>query len=342
MKPNEPPIIDFAPFYANDSTKEDLIHQIQQACEQFGFFQLINHAIPTELQAAVLQHSNEFFNLPLETKEKYNQAIGGINRGYERLRSQNFEKRTKGDLKEGFYLGKDLPLNDPYVVQRRFGHGPNKYPSEVTDVQGFRRVMDQYHDAMIELAVAIMQVLARTLGLDEHAFGDFCDHPVSILRLLRYPPQEDDASDLERGIGAHTDFGAITMLMQDGTGGLQVWNNLSSEWVDVTPVPGAYVVNLGNMMMRWTNDRYLSNLHRVINTSGKERFSVPFFFSGNPNYTIRCLPGCEDTDTSTSEGGKYPPITVHEWMAGRYADTYGTSEGKAIGEMRQEPGTIRM
>ncbi|KAJ6191541.1 hypothetical protein N7519_001562 [Penicillium mononematosum] len=333
MNPNEPPIIDFAPFYANDSTKDDLIHQIQQACEQFGFFQLINHAIPTELQAAVLQHSSEFFNLPLETKEKYNQASGGFNRGYERLRSQNFEKRTKGDLKEGFYLGKDLPLDDPYVVQRRFGQGPNKYPSEVPDAKGFRRVMDEYHDAMIELAVAIMQVIARTLGLDEDVFGDFCDHPVSILRLLHYPSQEVDASDLERGIGAHTDFGAITMLLQDDTGGLQVWNNLSSEWVDVTPVPGAYVVNLGNMMMRWTNDRYLSNLHRVINTSGKERFSVPFFFSGNPNYTIRCLPGCEDAE----EGSRYPPITVHEWMAGRYADTYGTSDGKAIGELRQEP-----
>ncbi|OQE38428.1 hypothetical protein PENCOP_c008G08252 [Penicillium coprophilum] len=332
MNPNEPPIIDFAPFYTNDP--KDLVDQIKQACEQFGFFQLINHPIPTELQTAVLKHSSEFFNLPLETKEEYNQATGGFNRGYERLRSQNFEKRTKGDLKEGFYLGKDLPLDNEYVVQRRFGHGPNKYPSEVSDAQGFRRVMDEYHDAMIELSVAIMQVLARTLGLDGDAFADFCDHPVSILRLLHYPPQEVDASGLERGIGAHTDFGAITMLLQDDTGGLQVWNNLSSEWVDVTPVPGAYVVNLGNMMMRWTNNRYLSNLHRVINTSGKERFSVPFFFSGNPNYTIRCLPGCEDPH----EGARYPPITVHDWMTGRYADTYGTSGGKAIGEMRKEPG----
>ncbi|KAJ5428431.1 Oxoglutarate/iron-dependent dioxygenase [Penicillium cf. griseofulvum] len=341
MNPNEPPIIDFSPFYTNDT--KDLIHQIKQACEQFGFFQLINHAIPTELQTAVLKHSKEFFNLPLETKEKYDQgnttlttpvkgilnqkATGGFNRGYERLRSQNFEKRTKGDLKEGFYLGKDVPLNDEYVLQRRFGQGPNKYPTELTDAQGFRHIMDEYHDAMIALSIAIMQVLARTLGLEDDAFKDFCDHPVSILRLLHYPPQEADASGLERGIGAHTDFGAITMLLQDDTGGLQVWNNLTSEWVDVTPVPGAYVVNLGNMMMRWTNNRYLSNLHRVINTSGKERFSVPFFFSGNPNYTIRCLPGCDQ------EGALYPPITVHEWMTGRYADTYGTS-GKAIGEMR--------
>lgn len=122
-------------------------------------------------------------------------------------------------------------------------------------------------------------------------------------------------------------------MLQDTIGGLQVWNNISSQWIDVTPVPGAYVVNLGNMMMQWTNDRYLSTLHRVINKSGKERFSVPFFFSGNPEYTIRCLPGCEDVQ----EGAKYPPITVGEWMAGRYADTYGTSDKQAIGELRKEP-----
>lgn len=133
------------------------------------------------------------------------------------------------------------------------------------------------------------------------------------------------------GIGAHTDFGAITILLQDSTGGLQVWNNTTSTWVDVHPIPGAYVVNLGNMMMRWTNDRYLSNLHRVINKSGKDRFSVPFFFSGNPDYTIRCFPSCE-----TEQGAKYPPVTVGEWMMGRYADTYGKGEG-GIGELRKEP-----
>lgn len=121
-------------------------------------------------------------------------------------------------------------------------------------------------------------------------------------------------------------------------GGLQIWDRQSSQWIDVVPVEGAYVVNLGNMMMRWTNDRYLSNLHRVINKSGKERYSIPFFFSGNPDFKVECLPGCLDLEL----GAKYPPITVGEWMTGRYADTYGTDKSAAIQELSVKEATEGM
>lgn len=107
-------------------------------------------------------------------------------------------------------------------------------------------------------------------------------------------------------------------------GGLQVWNRDNSTWVDVEPLEGALVVNLGNMMMRWTNDRYVSNLHRVINKTGQERYSVPFFFSGNPEFVVKCLPSCEDV----KNGAKYPPVSVEEWITGRYADTYGAADDK--------------
>lgn len=127
------------------------------------------------------------------------QDIGGFNRGYERLRAQNFEKRTKGDLKEGFYLGKNLPLEDPNVVARKFGQGPNKYPEELDDPAKFRNVADDYHSALTSLAMGILQMLARTLDLEDDAFNEFCQHPVAVLRLLHYPPQEPDASELERG-----------------------------------------------------------------------------------------------------------------------------------------------
>ncbi|KAB8255191.1 hypothetical protein BDV32DRAFT_142234 [Aspergillus pseudonomiae] len=334
MDAREPPVIDFAPFYGPEgAAKEQLINELRQACKEFGFFQLINHTIPARLQESVLQQSKEFFDLPSSIKEIYSQEITGDNRGYERLRAQNFEKRGKGDLKEGFSLGNHIPFDGPQMAAKKFAQGPNKYPLEVSEPAKFRSVMDEYRDAMTSLAKGILKMLARTLQLEETAFDAFCVNPIAILRLLHYPPQDPDNSDIERGIGAHTDFGAITMLLQDATGGLQVWDNALSDWVDVTPVPGAYVVNLGNMMMRWTNDQYLSNLHRVINKSGKERFSVPFFMSGNPDYIVECLPTC------TGEGPKYPPITVEEWMAGRYADTYGTSNGKAMSDLRKVPSS---
>ncbi|PYH78576.1 Clavaminate synthase-like protein [Aspergillus uvarum CBS 121591] len=267
MDSKEPPVIDFAPFYGPEwPAKERLISELRQACREYGFFQLINHAVPAELQESVMRHSQDFFALPTETKERYGKDIGGFNRGYERLRAQNLEKRTQGDLNEGFYMGKNPPLDDPYV-----------------------NVMDDYHAVLTALAMGIMQMIARTLHLDEDVFHDFCEHPVAVLRLLHYPPQGPKAAEDER--------------------------------VNVTPIPGAYVVNLGNMMMQWTNDQYLSNIHRVINKSGKERFGVLFFFSENPDYTIRCLPSCEDS----KEGARYAPITVGD-----------TSATKAIGKLRND------
>ena len=133
------------------------------------------------------------------------------------------------------------------------------------------------------------------------------------------------------GIGAHTDFGAVTILLQDMVGGLQVLDRATSDWIDVEPVPGAMVVNLGNLMMRWTNDQYLSNLHRVINKSGKERYSAPFFFEGNPDFLVECFPSCKDPQL----GAKYPSVKVEDWIEGRFADTYGSSagKGKAIAEL---------
>lgn len=127
------------------------------------------------------------------------------------------------------------------------------------------------------------------------------------------------------GIGAHTDFGSVTLLLQDDVGGLQVFDKPTMSWIDVKPTPGAYVVNLGNVMMRWSNDTYVSNLHRVINKTGRERYSVPFFFSGNPDFVIDCLPGCEDAEGRC----KYAPVRVEDWILGRHTNTFKEAEGVA-------------
>lgn len=135
----------------------------------------------------------------LPTDGKHDQEIEGFQRGYECLRSQNFEKRTKGDLKEGYYLGKNLLSNDPYVIERRFGQAPNKYPAEVPDPQLFARVMEDYHSVMSTFAKNLLHVLSCTLDLKADFFDDFCDHPVAVLRLLHYPPQDPTTVENERG-----------------------------------------------------------------------------------------------------------------------------------------------
>ncbi|KAH7378230.1 putative oxidoreductase [Pyrenochaeta sp. MPI-SDFR-AT-0127] len=326
------PLIDFSAFHSDDTeTKQSLVAQIGAACRHSGFFQIINHGISESLQQELLSCSEELFSLPIDIKEKYNKDIDGFNRGYERLRSQNFEKRTQGDLKEGYYFGLDLPLSHPKVTAGTFGLGPNKYPQHVKNPDHFKRTIDTYHASMRKLSENLFRTLCKTLDVEDSWVPELTETPIAVLRLLHYPPQSPHASELERGIGAHTDFGAITILLQDQVGGLQVLDRITQTWVDVNPTPGALVVNLGNLMMRWTNDRYISNLHRVINRSGCERYSVPFFFSGNPDFLVKCFPQFE----ANGEQGraKYPPVTVGEWISGRYADTYGTSEVKAVSEL---------
>lgn len=176
---------------------------------------------------------------------------------------------------------------------------------------------------MVALAKDILKVLALTLDLEENWFDEFTEGAVATMRLLHYPSQPPDSPQkLTRGIGAHTDFGTITLLLQDKVAGLQVYDHATKEWLDVQPTPGAFVVNLGNLMMRWSNDKYISNLHRVINMSGEERYSIPVFFSGNPDFVVECLPNCR----KEGEEAKYSPITVEQAVLGGYADSYGRAE----------------
>ncbi|CAM1508990.1 Fc.00g027290.m01.CDS01 [Cosmosporella sp. VM-42] len=317
-------------YFGHDAAAQKLVvEQIRDACLRNGFFQIINHGVPVEVLEAVFEQSKDLFNLPIEEKMKYSREENEYGRGYERLRSQNFEKKTEGDLKEGFYLGRPAEPKHFSEALQRFSTGPNVYPPSVPDPEKFKTAMERYHEALTSLSRTLLTILARTLSLPDGWFDAFAQEPIATLRLLHYPPQGPDAPADERGIGAHTDFGGITILMQDDVGGLEVYDRPSKSWMTVTPTPGAFVVNLGNLMMRWTDDRYISNVHRVINQSGKERYSVPFFFSGNPDYLVECIPGCEDP----VKGPKYPPVRVQDWMDGRFADTYGGPNANGVKDL---------
>ena len=166
--------------------------------------------------------------------------------------SQILEAGTSPDMKEGFYIGEEIPKDHPYFVQKKLNSGPNLWPSGLQDPKSFETTSMAYYKAMQGLAKNVLVVLAQTLDLGEDYFEAFTTDAVATLRYLHYPPQPKDSDEkLSRGIGAHTDFGSVTLLMQDGVDGLQVWEKSTSEWLDVAPTKGAYVVNLGNMFMRW-------------------------------------------------------------------------------------------
>ncbi|MEV1293537.1 2OG-Fe(II) oxygenase family protein [Pseudonocardia sp. NPDC049635] len=197
------------------------------------------------------------------------------------------------------------------------GFGPNLWPERAE----FREVLTEYHRRMTAVATLLMEGLALSLDLPADWFRDFCYDAAPSLRILHYPPQPANPQPGEKGAGAHTDWGGITLLAQDANGGLQVLGK--DGWIHADPIPGTFVVNLGDLMARWTNDRYRSTLHRVVNTSGAERYSMPFFFSGRPDAEIVTLPTCR----TEGEPDRYPPTTPAQHTREKQQETYVVNAG---------------
>jgi len=289
---------------------------IRAACLDKGFFYIANHGVADALVQSAFAQARDFFALPLEAKQALSMAnaYARSNRGYSPIQGQTLEAGTPPDLKESFYIGIELSKDDPRVVAGKMNHGPNQWPAELPR---FRPVLDAYFAAMRALVPVLWRGLALSLDLEETYFEEFCREPTCTVRLLHYPPQPAAALPGEKGCGAHTDFGGLTVLAQDGNGGLQVWDERRG-WLHVPPIPGTFVVNLGDLMARWTNDRYRSTMHRVVNISGKERYSLPFFFPGNPDYRVECLPTCHVPGVPD----KYPPTTVSAHFAEVFRRSY--------------------
>ncbi|UZE49248.1 isopenicillin N synthase family dioxygenase [Rhodopseudomonas sp. P2A-2r] len=311
------PIIDISGLSSADpADRRGVAQELRRACLDKGFFYVKNHGIPETLVAQVFAEAETFFALPAADKLALDKAHSKANRGYEPLKAQTLEAGAPPDLKEGFYIGPEHAADDPRVLAGKFNHGPNQWPANAGP--GFHDTMTDYFTALLGLGERLMRGIALSLDLDEDYFKDFCADPMATLRLLHYPPQQPGDAPEQRGAGAHTDFGGLTLLRQDNVGGLQVWDQESQGWVHAEPVPGTYIVNLGDMIARWTNDLYRSTLHRVINTSGRERYSVPFFYVGNYDHEVACIPTC----LAAGEAPKYPPTTVEAHLRTMYARTY--------------------
>ncbi len=282
-------------------TSPTVSDDIRAACLMHGFFQLVDHPIPVSLQERVLSTMQSFFALPTDVKMSLIRTDDRA--GYEAMQSQKLEKGTTPDMKEGFYCGKEGHV----FTGTKFGD--NQWPADPI----YKSVFMEYYNAVYSLSTQLFRVLARSLQLPEDFFEDFLDREVSLARFLHYPPTPRVTTS--RGVGAHTDFGAMTLLWQDLVGGLQILHPRTNTWIDVDPIPGAYVVNLGDMMQLWTGGMYRSTMHRVVNRSGKERYSIAFFNEGRLDYRVKRIIVGEGVEDEVG-------ITVEEHLKKRYKESY--------------------
>lgn len=289
------PLLDWRDWY---NTPDDFVSALGKACRGPGFFLLQGHGIDPDLTAKVFAQAKAVFALPDEAKEAVSIYRSPHNRGYAALGSESLDDSSgQVDQKEAFNIGLDLAADDPRVLAGEPFRGVNFWP----DLPHFRKELLEYFDAIWALSVALHRPLARDLGLPEAYFEPHFDAPMATLRLLHYPPgRPEDAI----GAGAHTDYGSLTLLATDGVAGLQVRPRGTSDWLDVPHVDGTFVVNIGDCLMRWSNDIYISNPHRVI-PPARERYSVAFFLDPNPDAVIAALPGTGDAKYSAVSGADY-------------------------------------
>lgn len=299
------PILDWSRF-TSGADREGFVSDLGAACRETGFFLLTGHGVHRDLFDSAFAVADAFFALPLEEKAKHDITKSLDNRGWTAKGVENLDETRPDDidLKEAFNIGLELARDDPRMGEPF--RGPNVWPG----VPGFRETALAYFDAVHHLGVDLHRAIALDLGLPERYFEPFLDSPLATLRMLRYPPGVRREGVI--GAGAHTDYGSITILKGDGEPGLQV-RPRGGGWIDVPHHPDAFVVNIADCLMRWTNDVYVSTPHRVL-VPERARRSLAFFLDPNPDAVITALPG--------TGKAKYPPVTGAEYLRMRLDATY--------------------
>lgn len=326
------PVIDLA-HWDVDSVEQRiaLATAVDAACRESGFFQIVGHGVCATLLDDVLAEIDVFFHLPFEDKMAIGPASTAINRGFLPLGSEALSYSvgvdSPADLRECFVMGPDdIPDDeihrlDPYNV-----FSPNLWPAHRPTL---RPAMNAYFDAMASLARTIVSVYAVALGLPESYFHGHLDHSTETLRVNYYERLGPEAviADGQQRLGAHTDYGITTVLYADRVEGLQLLD-LDGQWHDVMPEPGAFIVNLGDLLAQWTNDRWRSTVHRVVPSGGEgtRRRSLAFFLDGNYDSVIECLPTCCDENLSA----RYPPVTAGAHLAEKLRGARTLTKAKTI------------
>ena len=310
------PVIDVSALSGSDPAATSAVaREIGAACRDVGFFYVVGHGVPQDLVAATFDASHGFFGQDVTAKKEVLYTAAG-NRGYVPMKGEALDPSRPADLKEAFNIGLELAEDDPELVAGRMFRAGNLWPS----LPGFQDTMLAYFAACQDLGLRLHRAFAVDLGLAPTFFDDKLDRPMAVLRLLHYPPAPARAEQGQLGAGEHTDYGCVTLLATDGVGGLEV-RTRAGEWLKAPHVSGAFVCNIGDCLMRWTNDIYVSTPHRVVSPAGKERYSIAFFLDPNPDANIACLPGC----ATLSRPARYLPIKGDAFLLSRLSPTYEKS-----------------
>jgi len=307
------PVIEMSPLFGRGDAagRARVAGEIAGACEAHGFFYLTGHGIGLTTLADLETQSRRFFALPEEEKLRIDMPRGGRAwRGYFPVGGE----LTSGapDQKEGLYLGTDLPADHPRVQARMPLHGANLWPAALP---GLKVAAEAYMAGATRAAAALMEGFSISLGLADDYFRDtYTNEPTVLFRIFNYPAQGRGADARSWGVGEHTDYGLLTLLAQDGFGGLQV--KAPGGWIEAPPIEGALVCNIGDMLERLTGGRYRSTPHRVRNVSGHDRLSFPLFF--DPDFIARMAPLPGVTITPSADD-RWDGASLHAFE-GTYGD----------------------
>ena len=306
------PVIDLGPYLASEpGALQRTARALGEASEAIGFYFIGNHGVPRLLIERVFRESERFHRLPLERKldvRATDRIVGYLPKGGQTQRTSVYGESKYPDTSSSFYIRQNFAPDHPDRVANKPWVFVNKWPE---GLPGFRETMQEYYAAMSELArrLLVLQSVALGLGPDYLVSHDAFRPPMYNLRLLHYPPREA-ALEGQFGIVPHTDYGYYTILAQGEVPGLEILER-SGEWIEAPALDGHFLVNNSDMCRFWTNDRFRSAPHRVINRTGKERYSVPFFIAPRPDVVVRCFPGCE----GPGNPARYPPQSHGEYIA---------------------------
>ena len=312
------PVLDVSGFRSGKLEDiQTITAQLKDYLENIGFLYIKGHDVPSASVSAVREAAKAFHAQPLDEPLKL--KIAKNFRGYSPINTSTIvtssvAKVTKPNQSESLMIMHEIAADDPDVLEGKPLQGPNQWPDEA-NVPGFRETIDTYVSQMTALAKQMTGVIEAALDLPKGTLDPHFAKPTTFLRLLHYPTQPEEEGLF--GSAPHTDYGFITLLAQDDVGGLEV-KNKAGDWIAAPPIPDTFVMNVGDILARWSNDRFVSTPHRVVNRSGRERYSQPFFYDPYMDSEIVVMPSC----VAAGSEPKYPPVIYGDYLMERIDKNY--------------------